>query len=132
MLTLRTPLQLDSRRRVAVATTPADVVRAQIIDVLVTARGERPFRPNYGAGVPEMLFSNIDPAIFEAKANEIKNVLSAYVRGGTVAAVRISETGEIGRVRVTVLFTLIPGGEVFEAAQTFDGIVTEESFFNGQ
>lgn len=129
MKTLRIPLQPDSRRRLAVASTAADVVRMQIIDLMVTARGERPFRPGYGAGVQEMLFGNIDPVIFKAKGDEIKAVLQRWVVGGTIASVKLSELeGELGTLQVTVLFTLIPGGEVFTAEQTFTGLVTEESF----
>lgn len=129
MRTLRTPLQLDSRRRLAVATTAPDVVRAQILDILVTARGERPWRPEYGAGVPEMLFGNIDPNLFTVKGSEIRDTLSALVRGGIISSVTLSEDeGRMGSLNVSVLFSLIPGGELFAAEQTFTGLVTEESF----
>lgn len=129
MKTLRIPLQLDSRRRLSVASTTPDVVRAQILDILVTARGERPFRPNYGGGVPEMLFGNIDPAIFGAKESDIKATLKSLVRGGNIVSVRLSESeGNDSTLVVTVLFTIIPGGETFTAQQTFTGLVTEETF----
>jgi phage baseplate assembly protein W len=132
MKTLRIPLQLDSRRRLAVASSTPDVVRSQILDILVTARGERQFRPSYGGGVPEMLFGNIDPAVFGAKENDIKAVLTSLVRGGTIVSVQLSETDnrEDGTLIVTVLFSLIPGGELFTAQQTFTGLVTEETFIN--
>lgn len=129
MKTLRIPLQLDSRRRLAVATTAPDVVRAQILDVLVTARGERPLRPGYGGGIPEMLFGNIAPMLFTAKGDEIKATLTSVVKGGIIVAVKLLEDeGRLGTLNVTVLFSLIPGGEVFAAEQAFTGLVTEESF----
>jgi phage baseplate assembly protein W len=131
MQTLRIPLQLDSRRRLSVATATPDVVRAQILDVLVTARGERPWRPGYGGGVPEMLFGNIDVNIFAAKEREIKDTLSSLVKGGTIVSVTLSGVeGQLGTLQVTVLFSLLPGGETFSAVQTFTGLVTEESFVN--
>lgn len=131
MKTLRIPLQLDSRRRLAVASTTPDVVRSQILDILVTARGERPFRPGYGGGVPEMLFGNIDPVVFGAKERDIKTLLANLVRGATIEVVRLSEPEtRDGTLTVTVLFSLIPGGPTFTAEQTFTGLVTEETFTN--
>jgi len=129
MQTLRIPLQLDSRRRLAVSSTGADVMRAQILDMMVTARGERPFRPTYGAGVPEMLFGNIDPIIFKAKEKDIQNYLSARMVAGVIEEVRLEEKeGEGNTLIVTVLFRLLPGGEVYTVSQTFTGLATEESF----
>jgi hypothetical protein len=129
MQTLHIPLQLDSRRRLAVSSDGADVMRAQIIDMMVTARGERVFRPSYGAGVPEMLFGNIDPMIFKIKEKDIKNFLSSRMVAGVIEAVALSQKdGEESTLIVTVSFSLLPGGEVFTVSQTFTGLVTEESF----
>ena len=129
MQTLRIPLQLDSRRRLAVASTGPDVMRAQIIDMMVTARGERVFRPDYGAGVPEMLFGNVDPMIFKIKEKDIKNYLSGRMVAGVIESVQLSEKdGENSTLIVTVTFRLLPGGEVYSVAQSFTGLVTEESF----
>lgn len=122
-------MQLDSRRRVAVSSSLPDVVRAQILDMMVTKRGERVHRATYGAGVPEMLFSNIDPVIFRAKEADITAFIQARLRYGNVHSVNISEVpDEMSTIVVTVLFTLIPGGEVFTMSQTFTGLATEESF----
>lgn len=129
MKTLHIPLVLDSRRRLGVATTSADVVRSQILDMMVTARGERAFRPDYGAGVPEMLFSNIDPNIFRAKEAEISRWLQAGLKLGTIAQVRIAQVdGTYSTLSVTVLFSLIPNGQVYTVSETFTGLATEESF----
>jgi phage baseplate assembly protein W len=129
MKTLRVPLQLDSRRRLSVASTPAEVVRTQILDLLVTGRREWPFRPGYGAGVPEMFFGNVDPNIFGAKEAEIRATLRSRVIGGSVRSVKLTG-GTDGQLNVTVTFTLSPGGQSYDAVQTFDGIATEESFTN--
>jgi phage baseplate assembly protein W len=129
MKTLRIPLQLDSRRRLSVVSSPDEVVRTQILDILVTGRRERPFRPGYGAGVPEMFFGTVDPNIFGAKEAEIRAALRAKVVGGTVRSVKLSG-GTDGNLSVTVSFTLAPGGPSYDAVQTFDGIATEESFTN--
>ena len=129
MQTLRIPLVLDSRRRLAVSSTSPDVVRAQILDLMVTARGERVFRPTYGAGVPEMLFSTLDPAIFGAKEGDIKRYLQGSLTGGTITSVTLFEPEDKrGTLVVTVQFQLLPGGPLFSVAQTFTGLVTEESF----
>ena len=129
MQTLRIPLVLDSRRRLAVSSTSPDVVRAQILDLMVTSRGERVFRPTYGAGVPEMLFSSLDPAIFGAKEADIQRYLQGSLVAGTIASVSLSEPeDQQGTLVVTVLFQLLPGGPLFSVAQTFTGLATEESF----
>lgn len=128
MKTLQIPLQLDSRLRLGVATGPA-AVRAQIIDLLVTATRERTFRPGYGAGIPEMLFDPLDPVIFGEKEREIKTVLTTNLRGGIVNSVTLSQPDIQGStLRVDVLFSLSPGGEQFTATETFTGLVSEESF----
>jgi phage baseplate assembly protein W len=128
MKTLRIPLQLDSRRQLAVA-TDADAVRMQIIDVVVTALRERPFRPTYGAGVPEMLFGTIDPGIFAIKAGEVRDSIRRHMVGGIINSVVLSEPPmNRGTLNVSIAFSMTPGGEIFEINQTFTGLVTEETF----
>lgn len=128
MKTLRIPIQLDSRRQLGVD-TGKDAVRVQIIDVLVTAVRERAFRPGYGAGVPEMLYGTIDAGLFAVKEREIKQALEAYVVGGTIDSVRLSEDDQTrGTLQVSVAFRLTPGGPRYDVLQTFTGLVTEESF----
>lgn len=131
MKTLRIPLQYDARRRIAVASTAPDVVRMQIIDILVTSHTERPFRPTYGAGLPEMVLGTYPESLYRIRENEVLQLLKSLVKGGTVVSVSISDSErENGAVNVDVQFTLIRGGELYSAQQTFTGLVTEESFFN--
>lgn len=128
MKTLRIPLQLDSRLRLGVATGP-EAVRSQILDLLVTADRERPFRPDYGAGLPEMVFDTIDPVIFSAKEREIRSILTNSIRGGIINSVTLSQPELDGAsLQVEVLFSMSPGGEQFAATETFTGLVSEESF----
>jgi len=51
----------------------SDQIKANIINVLLTERGERPMQPNFGVGLKKLLFENI------TNADEIKPEIEAQL-----------------------------------------------------
>lgn len=71
MQALRYPFQIDINGHVAVATTYPEMIRGQLIDVLMTNENERVMRPTYGANMAAALF---DPADELVRADAVQQV----------------------------------------------------------
>ncbi len=63
------------------------------------------------------------------KEREVRQYLQASMTIGIIESVTFAEVvDQSSAMTITVLFRLIPGGEVFTLSQTFTGLATEESF----
>lgn len=70
MKAIKTPLYFEDGK-IATVSTPEQIARQKIIDVLVTTPGERVMRPGYGSGIYSLLFEPADPLVvadFRAEA----------------------------------------------------------------
>lgn len=85
-------------------------IRDMIEQVLFTRRGERVNRPEFGAGLHEMIFSENAPEIAAAVQHMVQAALQQWlaevieVRGVRAAAVE-------SQLRVTVVYALLGEGE---------------------
>jgi hypothetical protein len=94
-------------------TTATAVREAQIRDmvelVLFTRRGERVNRPQFGAGMHEMLFSENAPEIAAAAQHMIQSALQQYLSGVIeVRGVRAEAVENLLRVHVSYSLTQDP------------------------
>lgn len=78
---------------VAETTHYPDVVRGQVIDALMTNRGERAFRPRYGCDIQSTLFDPRDELVRVDAASIIKNRLSQMVPRCVVTSVSVVAPG---------------------------------------
>ena len=84
------PLDLQPRKAVGVALpfsgkavfnstyTTKDAIRANIINYFLTAKYERPFNVDFGAGLRNQLFENISQKNLTDLKDQIENALSLY------------------------------------------------------
>jgi len=101
--------------RISPAGTTAEVnrerqIRDMIEQVLFTRRGERLNRPEFGAGLHEMLFSENAPEIAAAVQHMVQAALQQWlVEVIEVRAVRAEAVDS--QLRVTVIYSLLGDGE---------------------
>ena len=99
------PYRASPAGTTAIATREAQI-RDMIEQVLFTRRGERPNRPDFGAGLHEMLFSENAPEIAAAVQHMVQAALQQWlaevieIRGVRAEAVEST-------LRVTVVYSLL-------------------------
>jgi phage baseplate assembly protein W len=100
------PFHLDANGRIAETSTYEEVVRAQVIDALMTNQGERVFRPRYGCDIQAALFDPTDELVRRDAAGQIKARLELLVPRCIVRNIKVDipTTGQRGVVNVTILY----------------------------
>lgn len=128
MKTIRLPLQLDNTGRVSITDDPATIIEQQIIDLLVTYRGQRVMLPDHGADLEGFIFSPIRDEVLALKADEIHGVLTRGISFGEIVAVRMAPIPDADTsIRLTVYYRLSPTSPVLQLERIVSGLVTEET-----
>lgn len=96
------PVRLDESGRIALSEHEDDV-REAIRLILLTARGERVMRPEFGAGLRESVFTVINSTNLGALAAEIRRSLVQWEGRIRVLEVTVKPApGELGKLLVDV------------------------------
>jgi len=97
-------------------------VRAQIEQVLMTAPGERVFRPNFGVGVKKLVFEPNSSALWSITENRLVSALTEALRGEVdPSTLQASITGEGEILSISVSYTLARVGLQEEHSFLFSG-----------
>ena len=82
-------------------------VRSQIEQVLMTAPGERVFRPNFGAGVKQLVFEPNSSALWNITENRLVSTLMEALQGEVdPSTLQTNVTGEGEKLNISVSYTL--------------------------
>jgi phage baseplate assembly protein W len=103
------PRAVDRRGRTATAGDDA-WVRSLIEQVLFTAPGERVNRPDFGAGVAQLLFAGNDATLAAATQVTVKGALQAWL-GDLVEVREVRVGGDEATLDVTVAYVPRRGGD---------------------
>ncbi|WP_144183037.1 GPW/gp25 family protein [Elioraea rosea] len=109
------PFQADARGRAATVGSERHV-REMIEQVLFTAPGERPMRPEFGCGLRELLFQPASDALAAATQQMVQGALMRWLEDW-VAVQRVTVTVEDAALIVTVVYAPRGTGEM--RAETF-------------
>lgn len=94
--------------------TPADLldhVRGEVVQLLLTAPGERPFLPSFGAGLKRLVFERNDPvAAGLAKATVSRNLSRWLGQRVTVETLEVDATE--AQLTVDLRYRVVATGEV--------------------
>lgn len=94
-------------------------VRQRIEQVLLTLPGERLFRPDFGAGVPALVFEPNDSPLWQVARRHLQASLAEALRGDIdPATLDVQVQGEAERLVITVRYGLLALG-VQEVQQFF-------------
>jgi hypothetical protein len=96
------PFTIGANGIVVQTTSYEQVVRAQVIDALMTNMGERVFRPRYGCDIQSSLFDPADELVRRDAAAQIKARLEMLVPRCIVRNITIDVAGPT--VNVTILY----------------------------
>lgn len=88
------PFRIGSDGRTVAPADLTDHVRGEVIQLLLTAPGERPFLPSFGAGLKRLVFERNDPvAAGLAKATVSRNLSRWLGHRVTVEVLEVDATG---------------------------------------
>jgi phage baseplate assembly protein W len=109
------PYHVDGRERTA-STTEADHIRDMIELILFTAPGERVMRPDFGAGVLQLVFAPLGPETAAAAQFIIEGALQQYL-GGRIALRSVTAEADDAALRIRISYRILRTGE--EVTQDF-------------
>jgi len=111
---LRFPFSIDVNGHISTADSYAQVVRGQLIDVLMTNNNERVMRPVYGSNLEAALFDPTDELVQSDAAQQVLDRINLWSPRVQVRKIRF-ETDNLqpGKLFVTVIYSAGP----FEEAQ---------------
>lgn len=105
------PFHIGSDGRTATPATLDAHVRGEIIQLLLTAPGERPFLPSFGAGLKRLVFEKNDPvAAALAKATVAQN-LSRWLKD-RIEVETLEVIAEHSTLSVDLRYRVLATGEV--------------------
>jgi phage baseplate assembly protein W len=87
--------------------TDEDAVKNSVKNLILTKNFERPFHPEIGSQVNNLLFENFTPITVELIKRTITTTIEAFEPRARILDVRVAETNDPNEVAITVEFTLI-------------------------
>jgi phage baseplate assembly protein W len=106
MQALRFPFQIDVYGHVAVVTTYPEVIRGQLIDVLMTNENERVMHPTYGANMEAALFDPTDELVRADAAQQVTERIGTFAPRVNLRGVQFSSDRlQPGRLFVDVSYS---------------------------
>ena len=106
MQALRYPFQIDINGHVSVATTYPEVIRGQLIDVLMTNENERVMRPTYGANMEAALFDPTDELVQADAVQQVSERIGSFAPRVNLRGVQFqSDRLQPGKLFVNVIYS---------------------------
>jgi phage baseplate assembly protein W len=100
------PVSLDLARK-----TNEEAVKESIKNLLLTDKGERPFQPNLGCNIRQLLFEQITPDVVIMIREMVYDTLRAYEPRATIIGVDVTSSIDDNAIDITVVFNVINSEE---------------------
>jgi len=96
------------------ASYDADAIKASVIQIVTTMRGERVMRPDFGCNAFSYVFESNSEEFRVTAEREIRQALSKWERRVRVEGVSISsdDITEPGQVLIEITYTVLSTGEI--------------------
>lgn len=85
----------------------ADAVKQAIKALVLTDKGERPFRPQFGSDIRQRLFDLMDPAIESSIEFDIRSAVRNYEERANIVNVGVIGNPDNNNLQVRVSFSII-------------------------
>lgn len=105
------PFRIGSDGRSATPQTIDAHVRGEILQLLLTAPGERPFLPGFGAGLKRLVFERNDPISAALAKATVAQSLSRWL-GQRIAVEALEVSADDATLRVDLQYRNLVSGEV--------------------
>ena len=88
-----------------------DQIKSNVINLLLTNRGERIMNPNFGADIKDALFEGMTETIIPLIQDRITTAFSSYIPQASISKIDVVFSEDTNTVNVTVNYTLNISGE---------------------
>lgn len=105
------PFHIGADGRTATPVDLPDHIRGEIIQLLLTAQGERPFLPSFGAGLRRLVFQRNDDATAGITKALVSQNLSRWL-GQRITVELLDVSAEDSTLNVDLRYRIIATGEV--------------------
>ncbi|MEX0348085.1 MAG: GPW/gp25 family protein [Paracoccaceae bacterium] len=113
------PYHFDGRDRTA-ETTEADHIRDLIEQILFTNPGERVNRPDFGAGIAQLLFAPVSAEQAATTEFMIRGALQQYL-GRRIEVQEVSAEAHDATITITIVYRILSTGAADQASFTLGG-----------
>lgn len=105
------PFRIGADGRTAAPADITDHVRGELIQLLLTAPGERPFVPSFGAGLKRLVFERNDPVAAGLANATVSRNLSAWL-GQRISVESLKVESIDSTLQVELSYRIVATGEV--------------------
>jgi phage baseplate assembly protein W len=99
-----------------------DQLRYNIVNLVLTSKGERVENPNFGTSVRSQLFQQIDPETFSDLEVGLVDDIQTYIPNIRVTNVQFSQTGEYNdnTLLVSITYVILISNEIDTVTVNFE------------
>jgi phage baseplate assembly protein W len=99
-----------------------DQLRYNIVNLVLTSKGERVENPNFGTSVRSQLFQQIDPETFSDLEASLVDDIQTYIPNIRVTNVQFSQTGEYNdnTLLVSITYVILISNEIDTVTVNFE------------
>jgi phage baseplate assembly protein W len=99
-----------------------DQLRYNIVNLVLTSKGERVENPNFGTNVRSQLFQQIDPETFSDLEVGLVDDIQTYIPNIRVTNVQFSQTGEYNdnTLLVSITYVILISNEIDTVTVNFE------------
>ena len=105
------PFHVGADGRTATPSGLAEHIRGEIMQLLLTAQGERPFLPSFGAGLRRLVFQQNDDATAAISKALVSQNLSRWL-GPRVTVEALDVSADDATLNVDLRYRVLASGEV--------------------
>jgi phage baseplate assembly protein W len=99
----------------------ADAVKASVMNILLTRKGERVMNPEFGCGLQDFVFDALDKDFIDLVARQIKSDIRRFEDRASVDQINFVTDVDNDRVTIQLLYHVVGYFEVASIVLNFGG-----------
>ena len=103
-------------------TTDEQAIKESLRNILLTNKGERPFKPTFGGGLRDLLFENIGLGTKELIKTNVESIILNYEPRVNQLNIDIALSADQNTATITILFMMINKQEPVTLSVTLDRV----------
>ena len=94
--------------------TTKEQIKSNLIIYFTTNKGERPLNPNYGGGLKDILFEQLDNKVYDIIYKRITDGLSIYFPEVRVKELEVLENVDANQLKIVMSYTVFNNEDTLE------------------
>ena len=106
---IKLPIRLGKTGYFEQTFTTLDTVKADVVNLLLTIKGERPMQPNFGADIQKLLFENIIDGIDSIIERNIQQAIDfwmPYINLQEIVVDTSPEVVDLNKIKIQITFSI--------------------------